>query len=231
MTYTRLQVRDLIKQRCNIENTTVQQNAELDNHINDSASYVHDFLISTWGERYARKASLVSIVSGTSEYTIGATDFYRPIRVNLLFNDINYPLRTFSAMDFIQSNQTQSWDPLWLPRYSLNIGADGTNKIEFTPIPDTSHSVTLVYHPTAPTYSSDSSQVKIPHVNLLIIEACIRVKDKDERDASRFMQERALIQKRIEDWDGSADAGNVEETLRTGRFRVYRGVMPDGRLF
>jgi hypothetical protein len=230
--YTRLQVRNQIKQRCNLENTSAQQNSEIDTHINDAASYTHDFLIGAWGERYSRQATVFPTVAGTALYTLAATNFYKPIRVVATFDNVLYPLKPYSIMEKIVSMTPRSWDPRWLPEYALNIAAaDGTNKIEFYPFPDTVYVVAIEFHPTAPTYSLDADLIKIPHVDLLVMEACIRVKDKDERESSRFMQERALIQKRIEDWVGSADLGNVDGTLRTGRFGTRRGALPDGRLF
>lgn len=231
MSYTRAQVRDLIKQRCNMENTSAQVDTEINTHINDATSYVHDFLISTWGERYSRKSGTASISANTNSASISATNFYRPIRIGITFDGINYPLASYSDMDAVINTVPRSWGPAELPRYSLMVGEDGTVAATFDSFTDSAKTLTLLYHPTAPTYSTDSDQILVPHVDLLVMEACIRVKDKDEREATRFMQERQLIQKRIEDWDGSADAGNVDGTLRVGRFGKRSAILPDGRLF
>lgn len=232
MAYTRAQVRTLIRQRCDIENTTAQVDSEINNHINDAAAYTHDFLIGTLGQRYAVATNTFPTVAGTSEYnlTSSTADFYRLLGFRLGFDDESYPLDSFSDLDAVLKTSSQSWGPGYLPRYRLQQDSLGVYKVTFDPPPDAVHTITVRYHTTPPTYSSDSTSVAIPNVDLLIADACIRVKMKEERDASLFINERAAIQKRIEDWIGSLDNGNVLQTIVVPR-RRYLSSSRRGRIF
>lgn len=226
MTYTRGQVRDLVIQACDLENTSVQTNAELNRHINDAARYVHDFLISTLGYRYSVNEATATTASGTNVYDISATgdfedslgnkitDFYRPVGVRVTFDDLSYPLGTFSGIDEVRRTSSTAWGPGYMPRYTFEQVSEAAWKIRFEPTPDAAHVVTVRYHPTAPQYSSDSDSVLLPFVDLLVYEAARRVQMKNQRDASSLLSERDAIQKRIEDWASPIDQANPETTLR-----------------
>lgn len=231
MAYTRAQVATLIRQRCDIENTTAQVDSEINNHINDAAAYVHDFLIGTLGERYAVAVDGFPTIAGAEQYSLTsfAGDFYRLLSMRLEIDDESFPLESFSELDTVLRLSGQPWGSGYLPRYRVQQDIDGIYKVSFDPPPDAVHTIGFRYHTTAPTYSSDAAVVAIPNVDLLITEACIRVKMKEERDASLFLNERAAIQKRIEDWVGSIDNGNVRQTLIIPRNR--RAAARRGRLF
>jgi hypothetical protein len=230
MAYTRLQVRDKVKQKCNIENTTAQTNSEINDHINEAAAYVHDFLIGVWGEQYARSDATFNTSANTASYLLGISvpDFYKPVRVSLVIDDISYPLERYSEKDNVNSILAESWGPWNLPRYTIILGSDSSYGILFTPTPDATNRIDLVYHTTPPVYTADTDSVSIPHADLLIMQAAINVKFKDERAVAELVAERALIQKRIEDWVGSVDNANVDRTLIIPQ-RTYR--LPYGRLF
>jgi hypothetical protein len=229
MTYTRGQVRDLIRQRCDMERTTVQVNAELNNHINDAAAVSHDFLIATYGANYAAASDTVPTVVGVAAYELNPNssppiaDFYRPISFRLVYDDESWPLEAYSAIDRVTRTAGTSWGVGALPRYMVTQSAAGVYSVEFDPPPDAVTNVVVKYHTTAPVYTSDADVVGIPHPDLLIMEACIRVQDKAKRDNSRFMQERDAIQRRIESWVGTIDTSTPPQTLRIPRTRRFGG--------
>lgn len=236
MSYTRAQIRDLIKQRCDIEGTTAQQDAEINNHINDAAAYTHDFLIATMGESYAYSTYPLTTTANTAFITVVDPllinpDFYRPVRVGVVLDSIEYPLASYSDSDIIADQVSASWGPGYLPRYKWVFGGSGLIRLWFSPKPDASNIVVNIgFHTNPPVYGSDANVVYLPFPDLLIIEACIRIKDKDQRDSSRFMQERQLIQKRIEDWAGTLDRGNPWVT-QVARSRFSRAVWRRDRIF
>lgn len=231
MAYTRAQIRTLIQQRCDIENTTAQGTAELNNHINDAAAYVHDFLIGTLGDKYGVATDGFITTSGTATYDLSLAigDLYIPLAFRLSFDDESFPLDAYSDMDRILRPTATSWGPSALPQYRVTRSAENEYEVTFDPAPAAVHTVTVRYHTIAPEYVADGQLVGIPHHDLLIAEACIRVKQKEERDASSFKEERAMIQKRIEDWVGAVDMGNVPQTLVIPRRRSYVGRR--GRIF
>ena len=231
MAYTRAQVATLIRQRCDIENTTAQVDSEISNHIQDAANYVHDFLIGTYKDKYAVGTDFFVTVPGQALYTpsnvIG--DLYIPLSVRLQFDGESFPLDTFSDLDRVTRTAGTSWGAGYMPQYRFQRSIDNDYDIIFDPPPDAAHTVTLRYHTTAPEYTLDNDPVNIPHTDLLIAEACIRVKTKEERDASLFINERAAIQKRIEDWVGNVDNGNTMQTIVVPRRR--QSGSRRGRLF
>ena len=231
MAYTRAQVATLIRQRCDIENTTAQVASEINNHIQDAANYVHDFLIGVYGPSYAVGTDSFATIAGQAAYTPSNTigDLYIPLSVRLEFDDESIPLDAFSDLDRVTRASGQSWGPGYLPQYRFQRSIDNDYDVVFDPPPDAVHTVTLRYHTTPPEYTLDNDPVNLPHVDLLIAEACIRVKTKEERDASLFLGERAAIQKRIEDWVGKVDNGNVMQTLVIPRRRLSGSRR--GRLF
>ncbi len=232
MAYTRAQVRDKIRQQCDLENVTTQTDTELNEHINDAASDVHAFLIATLGARYAYAASTMSTIAGQSLYVLGtgsspliADDFHRLIAVKLRVDGISYPLGSFEIEDTATyggaagTGTGHSWGPGNMPRYAIEQQRDGSFRLLFEPPPDAINTVEIIYHPGPPTWISDALEVGIPWLELLIVEACIRVKRKEERDASNFERERAIIQKRVEDWASPVDRANPPRTIRApGRF-------------
>lgn len=223
MSYTRAQVRDLIRQRCGIEYTTAQTDSELNNRINEAAVYTHEFNLGVYGENYAIGSTTVTTASGTSSYAISPSDFMSPLAVRLVFDDRSYPLLSFSVSDIISTTSGTAWGAGSLPKYNVFRQLDGTFYINFDPTPDGVYTVYITYHVAAPEYTSDSDSVTIPNVDLLVVEACRRVKMKEQRDPSEFIAERAAIQKRVEDWVGAIDDGQPARTQTPRyRYRNYR---------
>jgi hypothetical protein len=219
MAYTLGQLVTLVRQRCDLENTTAQQDAEIKNHLNDAVSVVHDYLIATLKERYAVKSAIFNTVAGSRTYSLTASipDIYRPVAVRVPFDNLSLPLDSFNPIDRIKVSTGLSWGPGALPRYAWVQNPDSTWVIEFDPPPDTIVTITLQYHPTAPTFTGNSTPVTIPYPDLVVVEAALRMKDKEDRDPQRLMAERELIKKRIEDWVGSLDMGAT--TMQTMRVR------------
>lgn len=222
--YTRAQIRELIRQRTHTEESDAISDAEINNHINDSASYVHDFLIQTLGASYAMSVDDITTVAGTSVYALNSLSpaFYRPFRASLTFDGMSYPLGNWSPVDEIIYTSGISWGPGSLPRVHYNLAIDSIPSVSFNVAPDAAVTVTFLYHCVAPTYDDDADDIEIPYPDLLIAQACHRVKQHEERD-NPFVLECAQIQKRIEDWVGTMDKGNPKGTLRAKRHRRKYG--------
>jgi len=223
VSYTRAQLRDRVRQRADLENTSAQVDAELNDHINEGAAYWHDFLIGVLGERYSLTTVSGSTVAGTSSYNIGSamtfncTDFYRPINARVTFDSLSFPLAAFNPVDEILSTASTSWGADYLPRYAFEQNADGTNKILFDPPPDQAYSITIKYHPAEPVYTAESGAggvIYMPFPEGIIYKAAIEMKTKERQDASSLEKGLMAIQKRVEDWVGSVDMGEPWTTLR-----------------
>jgi len=228
--YSRAQLKQQIRQRCDLENTFFEGDVELEGHINDSAAVLHDLLISAANTNYAIERATFSTVAGTSTYTIPTSNFYRLVRMGWAIDDLEYPLSPFEEADVIiqSASAGQGWGPGCLPRYELSLSADSIWRIRFDPPPDTVTTINLVYHTVPPTYDDDADPVSIPFADYIVVESCIRIKDKEDRDTGRMERERAMIQRRIEDWGATFDRANPHRTIdapqpwRTANYRTGR---------
>ncbi|MDE2104964.1 MAG: hypothetical protein KGL39_47440 [Patescibacteria group bacterium] len=231
MAYTRGEIKRIIRQRADLENTTAQVDSELDDHINDSAAVLHDLLISCAGNVYARETGTFNTAINVSIYDQTSNpNIYKLIRVSTPFDDLSYPLARFEKEGIISKNIQTSWGPGYLPRYSADIMPTGIWRIEFEPPPDRVTSVELTYHPFPPVYTSDSDVIAIPYSDYIVIESVLRMKDKEDRDTLRIERERAAIQKRIEDWGANFDQANPQRTLDSPS-RYSRAIWRRERIF
>lgn len=211
---TRAEVRTLIRRRCDLENTTDQVDAEIDIHINDSARVLHDLLIAIAGPIYNRVKGSFTTVAGTAAYALASIpDFYKPIRVSIPYNGRDYPLGSYSEEGDIKETLSSPWAPGCWPRYCLAFDKDSTLGIEFDKPADMVRTVNLAYHSLAPTYATDGANVTIPFVDYLVMEACVRVKDKEERERSHFERERESIKERITNWGATFDQASAWGTI------------------
>lgn len=211
--YQRVQLKQIIRQRCDLENTTFETEVELDRHINDCAAQLHDLLISCAGSNYSTSSTTVTTAAGTTSYAIAAADFYRPIRVSITFDNYDYPLQRYEPEGIVIRNAQSSWGSDALPRYSVVMDSSSAWSISFDPIPDSVKTVNIKYHTTAPVYVNDTDVIAIPYVDYIVVEAAIRIKDKEDRDTTRLERERAMIQKRIEDWGATFDRAQPFRTI------------------
>jgi hypothetical protein len=211
--YQRGQLKQIIRQRCDLENTDFETDIELNNLINDSASVLHDLLIACAGSNYATETASLTTTASVSSYALNTANFYTPTRISIVFDEIDYPLTRFEPEGTVFRTSASSWGPGDLPRYTIKRGSDSVWTIKFDPAPDKVTSVNLTYHTTAPVYTDDQDVISIPYPDYLVVEACIRIKDKEDRDTIRLERERASIQKRIEDWGATFDRANPFQTL------------------
>ncbi len=228
MPITREELRNLIHQRCDIENSGFETDAETNHHINFAVSVVHDYLITTFENSYAVKSILITTVAGTSGYDLGS-DFHRPISISMEIDGFYVPLNRFEDADVILVSTPESWGIGNMPEYTLVDTSFSTATynnwgIQFNPPPDSVKNVLVKYHQTAPEFDNDTDEIFYQRnvIDLIIIEACLRIKDKEEREVTRLMQERSKIEERIKDWASPIDRLNPHGTIdiynRTGWF-------------
>lgn len=223
MAINRGQLRTLIHQRCDIENSSFETDTETDYHINFAVAATHDYLIATFGSKYNTKGGNLATVAGTATYDL-PDDFYRPVSIGLGVEDFYVPLNSFDDADVLLTTLSESWGIGNMPEYTITTGDENNWGIYFNPPPDAIHDILLRYHPIPPEYTLDADAVDFPLtiIDLIIVEASLRIKDKEEREVSRLMQERAKIEDRIKDWASPVDRinphGTIDVSNRTGSF-------------
>lgn len=228
--YDRSTVKQIIRARCDLESTTFESETSLEIHINDAAAVLHDLLIAAAGSNYAVERASFNTQAGSPVYTIPDSNFYKLIRMEYAIDGLAYPLSPFEEEDAILDTNGNAWGPGWLPRYQLSLNASSQWRIRFDPTPASVYAVNLIYHTKPPEYLTDQDSVSIPFADYLVVEACIRIKDKEDRDTARLERERAMIQKRIEDWGATFDRANPHQTIDvTATYR--RGLWRRDRAF
>lgn len=226
--YTREQLRDLIRQRTSTENDDSQTDAEINNHINDGLRALHDLLISVAGDNYSYAIHELTTVAGQSEYSLAAvTDFGKLIRVGLIEDNIEYPLRRYNYTGVIKhpAGIAAAWDLAQLPKYHIHLAKDGTWDITFEPTPDSERTLKIHYHTTPLLLTDDAQEVTTEFYDYVIAEACLRIRDKNDRDRTVFERERAAIRERIENWGAQFDQASTFGTIDVHegyRFPVWR---------
>jgi hypothetical protein len=113
MAYTLAQLRTLVLQRADMENTTFINNtattSELSQYIRDSAAALHDRLISLSGGSFLWGIDSIATTAGDSTYAL-STEFYRLLRVELLIDGYGYPLDRWDHPPAISADDGGAWD-------------------------------------------------------------------------------------------------------------------------
>lgn len=222
MAYQRIQFKQIIRQRCDLENTTFETEVELDRLINDCVVELHDLLISCAGSNYSKATGSITTTVGVADYQIAAADFYRPIRISTSFDSFDYPLHRFETEGVISNSSSNSWGPDILPRYSMYLDSASVWHISFNPPPDRITTVNLTYHTTPPVYVNDTDVISIPYAAAYIpLAAALVIKDKEDRDSLTVERKLESVRKKIEDWGATFDRAQPFQTIDVTRFHSF----------
>lgn len=205
-----LALRTQAQQAANMENDGLVTTAEWNSLINYGAKRMYSVLASKFGEEYAMSSATVAIVSGQDTYDLPA-DFYRMRGVDLSVSSRTVSCRRFQ---FRQRNM-YSWS-------AINWGGSGNgrpmymlsgSKIKFIPLPNVTGSViTLWYVPTMQVYvhgagvltsalltnDDDTMDDVMGFSRLIVLEAAIQAKIKDDNDPAALLAQRAEVMEWIE---------------------------------
>lgn len=193
--------------------------AEWNGYINYGARRLYDVLTSAFGDDYAIKSYSVPLVAGQDTYAL-PTDFFRERAVDVIVAGQNISAQRFMFKDRNKYNWANiSWASIGCtPLYSI----EGAN-IKFMPAPNiTGTGVTLWYIPTLQVYVHGTGSLTsaslvndddtIDGVNgyeeLIVLEAAIRAKLKEDTDASALISQRNEVLAWITDSARNRNAGD-----------------------
>lgn len=182
------------------------QDSELVSYINSSACELYDLLVSAYGDDYFMNSYSFQTVGQTESYNL-PSDFYKLLGLD---QKIGQEYLTLKPYQFNERNKYRLgtyWNALsgvGGPRYKLS-----ADKISFLPVPDGQYNITLHYVPVCPLLVGDSDL--FDGVNgweeYIVIDAAIKMLQKEDSDCSLLVVQKQKIESRIENMKENRDAG------------------------
>jgi len=201
---TRAQLRTEAYQRADLEGAVAYiDQAEADRYINSSIADLYDLLIQYFGpEPYLATQTIT--LTGATEYNLD-DEFYLLKGVDAVEGSNNYPLLPYDFEDRHRSAYEYFHYPH--PNSSLRYRLLGTltdatgvyqPKIRFTPTEATG-TVTVWYIPRAPDLGDDTDSWDGFNgwEEYVVVDAAIKMLEKEESDTSSLMQRKMLLIERI----------------------------------
>lgn len=202
MSITLAQLKTQARDRADMTNSLFIGDDELVNYINSSIAELHDLLIGAYDSDYYMTEYNFSTVANTSNYALPAS-FYKLRGVDKLDGGEYVSLRPFN---FNERNSKYN-DNLDQYRYRL-IG----NNISFYPAPSGVDQIKLWYTPVATKLVLDADVLSDlnQYAEYVIVDAAIKMAQKEESDVSVLMAQKADIRKRIENMASNRDSGSSD---------------------
>jgi uncharacterized protein YdcH (DUF465 family) len=197
-----------------MESNNFITDSELTGYINNSISELHDLLIQTYdGDYYVNDVEFTTS-SAQSSYNLSTVitddNFYKLRGVDAKINGSDW--NTLQPFTFNERNRAQNsisgvYSGINNVKYRL-VG----NTIRFTPIPDNNIQIRLWYIPVAVTLVNDSDTLTDLNnfSEYVIVDAAIKMLQKEESDVTVLMAQKANLKRRIEEAAGNRDAGQGE---------------------
>ncbi len=208
MTITLAQLRDQARDRADMKNSDFIEDSELTNYINSSIAELTDLLVSTYENDYNIGTQSYSTVTNQANYPL-PTDFYKLRGVDVQINNDNwYSMRPFNFNER-NRNQDFAWGLATGP--SIRYRILGSN-LYFSPAPDGIFPVRIWYTPVATKLVADSDTLNDinQYSEYVIVDAAIKMMQKEESDVSVLMAQKQALIKRIQDMASNRDSGQPE---------------------
>lgn len=207
MTITLAELRTQARQRSDMESSQFVGDPELNSYINNSIAELHDILCEAYGSEYFVISTTGSTVQDQAEYDL-PVDFYELKGVDLRVGDQDWSnVRPFNFNERNRFADFNVWDFAGITnvRYRL-IG----NKILFTPTPDRETEYQIWYVPIATKLVDDSDTLDDfnAYSEYVIVDAAIKMLQKEESDVTVLFAQKQALEKRIRDKSQNRDAAN-----------------------
>jgi uncharacterized protein YdcH (DUF465 family) len=189
-------------------NSKFVSDSELTGYVNSSIAELYDLLTAAYGSDYNLSSYSFTTVNGTQDYALPA-DFYKLKGVDSqINNDLWFSIRPFN---FNERNRNQDivWGLIGGP--SIRYRMVGGN-IRFSPMPTGIFNMRLWYVPLATKLVADADVFN--DINqfseYVVVDAAIKMMQKEESDVSVLMAQKNELKKRIESMAADRDAGQPE---------------------
>lgn len=211
-------IKSQCRQRADMENSNFISDSELTNYINNSISELHDLLIQSFGDDYYVESLTFSGVSGQNDYPLpngtnysGAKKFYKLKGVDVRNGSAGQWLNV-KRFNFNKRNSdadSMAFNLLGNPFMEYRLV--GSN-IKFNRNIDSSMEFQLWYHPVSQVLTLDADEYDDinGYIEYVIIDAAIKMMQKEESDVSVLAAQKAAIINRIVSSAANRDANEPE---------------------
>lgn len=214
MSITLADLRSRARERADMKNSNFVEDTELNYYINSSIAELHDILVQSYGQDYFLESTTFTTVGGQEEYNLSTiftnNDFYKVRGIDAKLNGDDF--FTLKPFNFNERNRFQHfgvWDYLGITnvRYRL-LGS----KLKFSPAPDAAITVKIWYIPKHTELVNDTDILDDInfYAEYVIVDAAIKMLNKEESDVSVLMAQKADLKRRIEEASNNRDAGEPE---------------------
>lgn len=214
MAITFAELKQAARERADMVDSEFVTDSELEFYVNSSIAELHDILIQAYEGDYNVKSDTFTTTSGTDSYALSTIitddDFYK-----LRGIDVKLDGNKFASVDrfnFNERNRFQDfvgWSYLGLPhiRYRL-VGSN----LNFHPVPDKNTEVKIWYVPVAQKLTDDADTLDDLNQfsEYVIVDAAIKMLNKEESDVSVLAAQKQMLKRRIEEAANNRDAGESE---------------------
>lgn len=211
-TVTLAQLRTRARQRADMENSGFVSDSELNAYVNASYAELYDLLVSKFGEDYfVASPHSITTTSNTEDYSLPG-DFYKLLGVDFKLDSRNWA--SLKRFEFTERNLFASGVNPYINIFRYRILG---NSLRLTPMPEANETLRVWYVPLPTTLSSDSDSFS--GINgfeeYVVIDAAIKMLNKEESDPSALMAEKAAIKLRIEQMAEARDEGQASTVQDT----------------
>lgn len=217
MSITLLELRTQARQRADQENSQFVTDTELNGYINNSIAELHDILAEAYGSEYFVVSCEIPLTNSTASYDLpdgtlysAAPAFYELKGVDLKLDNQSYiNVRPFNFNERNRFGDFSFWDLVGITnvRYRLVGG-----QIMFSPTPDRDATARLWYVPPATVLVADDDTLDDfnAYSEYVIVDAAIKMMQKEESDVTVLFAQKQALEKRIRDKSANRDAAHPD---------------------
>lgn len=209
-------LRDRVRKRADMEAATARfPDSEVTAMINDSICRFYNLLVAARGMDYYENNSTVITDGINTLYPLPA-DFYELLAAEVAIGNGDntialMPYNRLEHAELVSSTPGWSGEP-----FAYRIRA---SNIDFLPLPVSGLKITLFYIPAPPTLVNDSDTIDgiAGWEEIIILDAAIKLKRKDDLDASDLERDRALVVEEVKGLSAKRDVsqpGRVSDVRR-----------------
>jgi hypothetical protein len=237
------ELRQQSRERADRVNSDFVTDEELNTYINQSYFELYDILVQKFGNEYFVAPPVVAPTTGNASIELpngqnyaGARPFYKLLGLDLQLNSASGSQQGFITLhkfEFIERNRyvypqlTTNLLGADVPRYRI-VG----NEIQFIPVPQAGQNMRIWYVPRMQVLLQDTDIADgvSGWTEYIIVDAAIKMLQKEESDVSVLAAQKMMLEKRIEEAAENRDIG-LPETVSDVRRRwdgAYGGLFGDG---
>lgn len=217
MSITLADIRTQSRQRADMLESQFVTDSELNSYINASMAELHDLLVAAYNEDYYMENVEFASVEGQIDYDIpdgtnysGAKKFYKLRGMDVQVN--NDLWTTCHRFNFNRRNEDQSafaFNMLGLPYLEYRIVGD---KVRFNRTPDANSNFRMFYNPAVDVLVNDTDAFDDinGYAEYVVVDAAIKMLQKEESDVQVLMAQKAALKARIEAASQNRDANEPE---------------------